>query len=521
LARALYADSDIYLLDDIFAAVDHKVGSLLFERVIHGPFLQNKAVVMTMHQVRYTQFADIILVLSQDGRMVARGTLQDIVEEFEAAKIAADDNDAILAMEEVALFSQSLHVHVVEEETRTENHSDETKNVSDNVPDEENNQLILPPSPSHSIDDEEHDNSTAEQNTSSLTIITPPPPQLFDTSTDNLSNTIVSPNPIVVVKEEHFSNSSSSTSSTETDNIVKKETNVEGNLSWGMILHYLNGAGNNLYIAFVALLLVSATVVFLLSSVALTAWAGSSPQSASAISSPSAKLYALLVFISFLLSMARAVLFFIAATRASEVAQDLALQSVLTAHLGWFNANPSGRIMNRFSKDVGVLDDTLPLIAFDFAATLFLCAGIVILVCSITPWVILPVLPLAYLSLKLRARFMPASRAVKRLEGSTRSPILAIVTETLAGLPVIRALRMQKQFITASDANLTAYFSFICSGRWLGLRLDAGCFVLLIATLIAALYARTFLSPALIGLSLSSVLQGMLLLFNFFDTIHF
>ena len=62
LARALYIDADIYLLDDPLSAVDTHVGRHLFDQAINS-FLKQKIRVLVTHQVQYLKEADQILVL--------------------------------------------------------------------------------------------------------------------------------------------------------------------------------------------------------------------------------------------------------------------------------------------------------------------------------------------------------------------------------------------------------------------------------------------------------------------------
>jgi len=64
LARALYIDADIYLLDDPLSAVDTHVGRHLFDRAING-FLRNKIKILVTHQLQYLQEVDQILVLKR------------------------------------------------------------------------------------------------------------------------------------------------------------------------------------------------------------------------------------------------------------------------------------------------------------------------------------------------------------------------------------------------------------------------------------------------------------------------
>ena len=83
LARALYSDRDIYLLDDILSAVDVHVGKFLMEKTILG-YLRNKTVIMPSHAIHFIDFADNIIVMKK-GTIVEHGRFKDIEnsEEFQ------------------------------------------------------------------------------------------------------------------------------------------------------------------------------------------------------------------------------------------------------------------------------------------------------------------------------------------------------------------------------------------------------------------------------------------------------
>lgn len=57
LARAIYTDSDIYLLDDPLSAVDSKVAQELYQKCIR-PLLGTKTVVLVTHQTHYLSNCD-------------------------------------------------------------------------------------------------------------------------------------------------------------------------------------------------------------------------------------------------------------------------------------------------------------------------------------------------------------------------------------------------------------------------------------------------------------------------------
>lgn len=62
LARCLYIDADVYLMDDPLSAVDNNVGRHLFDKAING-FLKNKIRIVVTHQIQYLEEADKIIVL--------------------------------------------------------------------------------------------------------------------------------------------------------------------------------------------------------------------------------------------------------------------------------------------------------------------------------------------------------------------------------------------------------------------------------------------------------------------------
>lgn len=76
LARALYADKDIYLLDDVLSAVDVHVGRFLMEKTIKG-FLRSKTVIMSTHAVKFLDKSDNIVVMKK-GRIELCGSYEAI-----------------------------------------------------------------------------------------------------------------------------------------------------------------------------------------------------------------------------------------------------------------------------------------------------------------------------------------------------------------------------------------------------------------------------------------------------------
>ncbi|XP_042479352.1 ABC transporter C family member 3-like isoform X2 [Macadamia integrifolia] len=77
LARALYHDADIYLLDDPFSAVDVYTGTHIFKECLLG-ILSSKTVIYVTHQVEFLPSADLILVM-RDGKITQAGKYEEIL----------------------------------------------------------------------------------------------------------------------------------------------------------------------------------------------------------------------------------------------------------------------------------------------------------------------------------------------------------------------------------------------------------------------------------------------------------
>lgn len=79
IARAVYNDADIYLLDDPFSAVDAHTGTQLFQECLLG-MLKEKTVLYVTHQVEFLPAADLILVM-QNGKIAQSGTFKQLLQQ--------------------------------------------------------------------------------------------------------------------------------------------------------------------------------------------------------------------------------------------------------------------------------------------------------------------------------------------------------------------------------------------------------------------------------------------------------
>lgn len=78
LARAVYQNADIYLLDDALSAVDAHVGKNIVQNCLLG-LLANKTRILVTHQLQFLRSADYVLVLTE-GAITEQGTPEDLMK---------------------------------------------------------------------------------------------------------------------------------------------------------------------------------------------------------------------------------------------------------------------------------------------------------------------------------------------------------------------------------------------------------------------------------------------------------
>ena len=77
MARAVYAQTDIILLDDPVSALDVNVRKRIFEQVFQG-LLKGKTRILCTHAVEFLHLADTVIVM-KGGRVHVKGTFKEVV----------------------------------------------------------------------------------------------------------------------------------------------------------------------------------------------------------------------------------------------------------------------------------------------------------------------------------------------------------------------------------------------------------------------------------------------------------
>uniref|UniRef100_A0A8D2FCX3 Cystic fibrosis transmembrane conductance regulator n=1 Tax=Theropithecus gelada TaxID=9565 RepID=A0A8D2FCX3_THEGE len=160
----------------------------------------------------------------------------------------------------------------------------------------------------------------------------------------------------------------------------------------------------------------------------------------------------------------------------SKILHHKMLHSVLQAPMSTLNTLKAGGILNRFSKDIAILDDLLPLTIFDFIQLLLIVIGAIAVVAVLQPYIFVATVPVIVAFIMLRAYFLQTSQQLKQLESEGRSPIFTHLVTSLKGLWTLRAFGRQPYFETlfhkALNLHTANWFLYLSTLRWFQMRIE-------------------------------------------------
>ena len=450
LARAIYSDADIYLLDDPLAAVDAKVATRLYDECING-YLKDKTRILVTHQIRYLQNAAHI-VFMDGGAIVADGdfeTIRSFEHPFLANIASADNND------------------------KDEDDDEKLNNTK-----------------AHKYDDEKDGERVQEKNL---------------------------------------------------------ETKKEGEIGWRNFWNYIR-ASDTVYLFFLWIVVkLTAVSLFMLADIQFSLIGDTAEaEKAKCVGSSDAecelifenepvkgKICAIrhfvlnkhlcsdqfFLYLYFILAHAVCLLCayllnYHVLCNSGQNIHDMAITGVIKSPIRFFDQNPSGRILNRFSKDMAQMDELLP-VALEDAITLFARTIGVLIINAWANWFSVAIaIPTIISFILLRQYYIKTARDVKRLDGVMRSPMYNHVSNSVQGYLSIKAYGLQKetyaQFNELQDIHGGAWLLFCGTSRWLAFRLDTiiSIYIFVVSVIMIPISQSDDLgvinlTPATIGLSLS------------------
>lgn len=461
LARALYQDAHVYLLDDPFSAVDAHTGSHLFQKCILD-LLKQKTVLYVTHQVEFLPAADNILVL-EDGIIAQAGKFNDLIEA--GANFSKLIGAHIMALESVENRDRS--------KTSSEEDLDKAEKVSQHVKTGIQGSFTEP----RDLD------IISLQFKGSKQLV-----QEAETEIGEVSPEVCCKGLKQLVQEE------------------ERETGkVNSEVYWSLATAVYGGA----LVPFLLL----AQVLFQALQITSNYWmAWATPANSKESSKVSSKVllgvYLGLAAASAVCILARALLLAFTSLKTAQKFFVNMLHSVFHAPMSFFDATPAGRILNRASTDQSALDLEVCNRFAGLAFNVIQFTGIFVVMSQVAWQIFLLFIPVVGLSLWLQQYYIASARELARLVGIQRSPIINHVSESISGAATIRGFDQETRFIHTNRDLIDCYcrplFHNFASMEWLCLRLNVISSIMFLFSLliVVSLPVGTF-HPSIAGLAVT------------------
>ena len=414
IARAIYFNSDIVLMDDPLSAVDAHVGRHIFDNAICG-LLKDKCRVLATHQLHVLSRCDRIIWL-QDGHVQSIDTFSNLMRHSEEF--------------------QTMMASTAQEEKEEETQVNEDK-----------------------LGDEKK----------------------------------------AAQKRKAAKKGAA---------LMQQEERAVRSVSWGVYGAYVRASGSILNGPFVILLLIISQGANITTSLWLSWWTSdkfgySTGQYIGA--------YAGLGVVQALMMFVFSVSLSFLGTKSSRVLLQKAMFRVLRAPMSFFDTTPLGRITNRFSKDVDIMDNNLTDAMRMFFFTMAMIISVFILIIVYFHYFAIALGPLFLMFIFSASYYRASAREVKRHESLLRSDVFARFSEGVSGTSSIRAYGLQQHFSRtlwmAVDQMNSAYYLTFSNQRWLSVRLDCIGNLLVFTTGILVVTSRFDVQPSIAGLVLSYILS--------------
>eukprot|EP01127_Copromyxa_protea_P010841 TRINITY_DN2685_c0_g2_i4.p1 TRINITY_DN2685_c0_g2~~TRINITY_DN2685_c0_g2_i4.p1 ORF type:complete len:931 (+),score=213.14 TRINITY_DN2685_c0_g2_i4:1731-4523(+) len=466
LARAVYSDSDIYLLDDPLSAVDVHVGKAIFHNCICGA-LKEKTRVLVTHQLQFLHKCDKIILL-ENGRITNVGSYDEL-------------------MSGSIQFNELISKHVFHDEEE----ENEEVGVTHHEPEVEHKE-------------EEEGKLMVEEEKSAGGVVGTVYSKYFKSMGPGLVVTMFFffiTAQIAQMASDYWLSAWSSNATASAVNAT-----MELNSTIGLNTTIVKRA------VFSSPDFFMQTPVYSGSSMLTFGFASCCyPDWNLGVSMFFLVVYVIIGFISVALLLAASFSLAFAGVRASQVIHDDMLTRVMHVPTSYFDTVPLGRIINRFSSDQNAIDNRLPPTFEDSCGTLFTVLGIIFVIAAATPVFLIMLIPLSFLYRYAQSYYIRSSRELQRLRSVAQSPIFALFGETLVGLATIRAYNKQESLIAENirriDRFKQAEYAIMSVNRWLGVHLEFLGSCVVFSSAFFAVISRDSVSAAVAGLSISYSLR--------------
>lgn len=493
LARAAYSRTEIVLLDDPLSAVDAHVGRHLLTQCING-IMKGRTRLLVTHQLHIMPEMDYILLLDQ-GQIVESGTFSELMtrEDSQFANLMQEHASGVATPQRSASPSPSDGLDGVDggqngnglQDTDTSSPATETGSDSADV------------------------NGAGDSSSSSCQVGVLPSPQSVVVLAQEAKAALLDSKTTEAMEQGCDSAVPSPLQPARpAGRITAAEDRAIGAVEWPIYKEYLGAAGGIRF----ALVGLGSVIAWNVTRVGTDLWISLFVDSeASSWVSPTvfSSIYIGLGLLQLLFAIVSSFSVALGGVRAASTLHDNSARRILYAPVSFFDTNPTGRILNRFSKDQDTLDSLMPETTRSVMHTLGLTIFTLMTMIRVNLVLFLPLALLLALYWYIQSFYRHTSRELKRLESLSRSPLYAQFSETLTGLPTVRAFARQEGFSTRNrqllDRNNRASVPQLAIQRWLGVRLESvGNLIVLSSCLCCYLFS---VRPALAGLAITYALS--------------
>ncbi|KAH9331210.1 hypothetical protein KI387_003318, partial [Taxus chinensis] len=455
IARAVYQDADIYLFDDPFSAVDAHTGTHIFQECLRG-ILGPKTVVYITHQVEFLFAADLILVM-RDGEITQAGKYDDILQSSTDFEELVGAHQKALKSIDAMEISEFLSSQVLVEGSSIGN-TTSVKDINHDQLQKDSNHI------SREVEEELESENHNERETD---------------------------------KEDKSSQ------------LVQEEEREKGRVSLWVYWSYITAAYKGALIPIILL----AHTTFQLLDIGSSYWMAWATPTTEDQRPPVSKSLLILVYIalaigSSLCILLRTLLLCLAGFKSAKQLFSNMHRCIFRAPMSFFDATPTGRLLNRASTDQSEVDQVIPFqlgsVAFSFIQLL----GIIAVMSQVTWQVIIMFIPALAICIWYQQYYIVTSRELARLIGVCKAPIIQHFAESISGAATIKSFDQESRFMNTNLHLIDGFSrpSFHNSGamEWLCFRMDLLSNLVFVFSMVVLLcLPESLVDPSIAGLGIT------------------
>lgn len=468
LARTVYTNRDIILLDDVLSAVDSKVGQHIMQQCVHG-LLAGKTRILATHQLSLIGSASQVIYLNGDGT-IEKGTVKELLASspgfrelmaHDHTKEEAEDDE-----DDFVLESEKNKAYLTTDETATETDSEQF----------DEKQLVARQITWHTVISEKDEDEEFEGPSGRFT-------------------------------EEEERQGRTATGHLITDE--EKSINAIGFYVYKVYVQYgLSKYKFGWILPLVILGTVGSTFFSLFTNTWLSFWISEKWKRSDGYY---IGLYIAFTFISVLMTALQFTTLTAFTNSAAKMLNIQAVSRVLHVPMSYMDTTPLGRIINRFTKDTDTLDNQ---IGSQIDMTVYFVSSIIgtlVLSMIYLPWFAIAVPFLILIFVLVAIYYQASGREVKRLEAVQRSHVYNNFNETLSGLSTIKAFGMSSNFLKTNLNTLNvlneAMYSTLAMRNWLNVYMSLTASSVTVIISFLSVFRVFHIKAASVGLLLSYVLE--------------